>query len=252
MDLNSNLIDRYGHTINSLASRRWTLIEGIVDLGEIAAHTIPIFIEILHDKNADFRLFVVQSVQKIGESSTSVLIEALCDKDPNVRMAARQGLESIGIPPLSRLTEVIHHPDTKVRQEVLFLLGKLGVSAIPALITALGDTDYSVRGTAGWVLNEIKSPDTDTLISALIDIDRYVYSLMDALHDKDPDVRVGTIKVLGWIKTFAAPAVPMLIELLSDTETGFFEPVCNVTVQTLEEIATPEALEAVHQWWERK
>jgi HEAT repeat protein len=74
-----------------------------------------------------------------------------------------------------------------------------------------------------------------------------VPGLIQALRWPESAIRRGAASALGRIGS--AAAVPELIRLLKDEETGLYSSrICDVAAEALRKIGTPEALAAVRQW----
>ncbi len=135
---------------------------------------------------------------------------------------------------------------------------------VEALINALADTDFSIRKNAARKLGAIRDkravkPLIDTLGVADLAVrsevayalgelgdKRAVEPLIDALDETDVAVRCGAAHALGELRD--ERATTSLIFLLSDNRWDFDVRVCDVAVYALENIGTPEALDAVAQW----
>ncbi len=106
---------------------------------------------------------------------------------------------------------------------------------MPELLTALKDRDEYVRSAAAGALGQIR----DVAV---------VPELLSVLKDRDEYVRSAAAKALGQIGDEAV--VRQLAEFLQETErdSGKGRKICEDVVRILEQISTPEALEAVEQW----
>jgi HEAT repeat protein len=160
----------------------------------------------------------------------------------------------------------------RVRRAAANVLGKLNSSRVIAcLIEALDDADDRLckiailsLGSIGnrmaslALINFLRAKRSNELIScteqALTQItnDDPFETILDAVNDAEPDIRKVVIGVLGKVKN--ARAVPFLIGRLSDVEGQFPQNthVCDYAAQSLENIGTPEALEAVRKWREEQ
>jgi len=167
------------------------------------------------------------------EQQVERLIRELQDTDSDVRSIAAVTLGEIGpeaedaVPILIKLLQD-QDAEGFVRANAATALGKIGEGAskaVPALINALRDQDKYVRKDAAEALEKIGTPRTIKTVK-----DRYrvviplgwigsedeVPALIQALQNKDKDVRVNAIVTLGQIES--EDVVPVLIDALQDQD----------------------------------
>src|SRR5262249_39756885 len=105
------------------------------------------------------------------------------------------------------------HPDPKVRYqsaELLRGLGPVAKFAIPALREALKDNDTRVRVKAAEALWTVEKPAPNVVLPVLV----------AALQEKDADLRVSALMVLGRLGRSARTAVPVITDMLKDKDLG--------------------------------
>jgi HEAT repeat protein len=160
---------------------------------------------------------MAEALKNIGEAAVEPLIEALRDEHEEVKIVAARALQEIGQPALNALIAALRDDDIEVRRRVVWLLWTLGDrTAVEPLIAALKDPDAKMRRYAAWALGVIGDVRAiDPLIRTLTDEDERVRwditvalekigetalgSLVTALHDANPMVRIGAAGALGWI-----------------------------------------------------
>ena len=134
--------------------------------------------------------------------------------------------------------------DLDIRYDLGYPLLQMGQDAVPALVNALPNVSTELRKYMIGILETIG----DSAATP---------GLIDMLSDPDVFVRAKAIKALKTLKD--TRAVPALIEKLSDNEIveelDEYWPggpktirVSNLAAWTLEDIGTPEALEAVEKY----
>lgn len=171
-----------------------------------------------------------------GRSRLQQLVQQLSDPDWQRRVEAIQELSAFNdASVVPALLEAISDEDHQVRwAAVRALEGKTDESVLEALLEALRDSDYLVSDAAAAALGRAGAP--------------AVPGLLAALDDDNPDVRGRVVEALGKIGDPAA--VPELIRLLQDERTPGRESqrICDVAAAVLEQIGTPEAVEALAAW----
>lgn len=127
----------------------------------------------------------------------------------NVKDESQKALVMIGTPAVGPLSKaLLDHPRSPLRYNAAIVLGRIkDVRSVDPLISALTrDTDYEVRMWAADALGKLSEKwSVDTLAGA-------VPALIEALKDKDPNVRQKAAYALGTMK--AVKAIPALIEAL--------------------------------------
>ena len=216
-------------------------------IGPGARAAIPALNAALTDRKSDIRLVCasVVALHKLDapaadqKRAVQVLITSLKDRERLAHYAA----ETLGeIGPKARaavpaLVETLRTGDKWLRRDAAEALGKIGPGAreaVPALLEALGSDDEYLRHRAARALVEIEEVDAGFVralgkspkrghseaIDALCGIPAgpkgAVPLLIEALSDKDGDVRHFAASALGRIGPTAKPAVRPLIRLLHD------------------------------------
>jgi HEAT repeat protein len=120
---------------------------------------VPMLIELLNnDQPKETRLMVIESLGKIGDSSSiDALVALLSEEDKEIKIAVCNVLGLIknaeAVMPLVSILE-----DKDVRLTAIWALGNIGdKSAVPALTTLLDDKDKYVSSNAANALKKIGS-----------------------------------------------------------------------------------------------
>ena len=149
----------------------------------------------------------------------NALLHALEDENEVVRRVSAESLAKIGDKrAVDTLIDSLNSQNAHIRKSIVEALGKISdVRVIEPLIDALGDSDIEVQRTAEIVLNSFQTP--IEAIALLISLSnnkkqkvRYfaasalcnagihaVDALIDALRDKDENVRKAVARALGSI-----------------------------------------------------
>jgi len=164
------------------------------------------------------------------------LIQALMDESVRVREAAADALAESGpqaVDAVPALLQALKNEerDWALRQAASDALGAIGSEAVPALIEALADEDEQVRRAAAGALRDM-GPQAGDAIPALIQTLRdkdvsmdaasalgeigpqAIPALVEAVDDRDAQVRRGAILALGFIGPEAKEAAPLIIQAL--------------------------------------
>jgi HEAT repeat protein len=172
----------------------------------------------------------------VTKSRLQQLIQGLFHTDWQRRVAAVEELSEINeVPVVPALLKAIKDEDHQVRwAAVRALEGKPDELVLKALLWALRDGAYLVSDAAGVALGRAGAP--------------AIPGLLEALKDENPDVRGRAVEALG--KIGDTSVVSSLIALLPDEATPHRETkrICDLAAAVLEEMGTPEALEALAQW----
>lgn len=114
-------------------------------------------------------------------------------------------------------------------------------SIIPVLEPYLVSSDYSLRLTVVDAIGRFNNP-------------QVVSILISALEDKHRDVRAMALQKLGGQDEFSEHHVHKIAALLKDkAKSEYFEKkVCEIALDTLENIGTPEALVLAEEWEKRQ
>jgi HEAT repeat protein len=173
---------------------------------------------------------------KKSRSRAQQLVQTLADPNWKVRADAIKELstykESYVLPAmLKRLKD----EDSQVRWAVVRAIeGRPEPQVLKAFLYALRDPEYLVADAAAAALGRVGAA--------------AVPGLRTLLKDKNPDVRGRVVEALG--KIGDASTVPELIKLLEDEATPAREkkPISELAAAVLEQIGTPEAVEALARW----
>ncbi len=137
---------------------------------------------------------------------------------------------------IPELLKLVNDDESQVRVAAITSLAKFKSDAqvLPALLQALRDGEYLVADTAAGALKTL----------GVCPIPGLLY----AIRSPDLNVSAAAIDVAGAIGQ--QDAVPDLITALADLRKTALskQRICDVAVEALEKIATPEALEAAQAW----
>jgi RNA polymerase sigma factor (sigma-70 family) len=196
-----------------------------IALGDIGKQAVPALLQLLKGQDNDLRKWACTALYTIGPDAKEAipeLIKCLDEQDQNLRNSAAQALgrmapeSKAAIPSLIKLLANEDLDQIHGRSVPVLALSQFGKEAVPALTVALKDPDDKTRGGAAGALALIGKPAKDAipgLISplrdkhfrvrqnagfALIAIeDDAVAALVEALKDKDPEIRAAAAMVLG-------------------------------------------------------
>ena len=175
--------------------------------GNVAKH-----ITALGDANAAVRSRAADDLGMFGESAAEaipLMIQALCDTYEPVRLNAAYALGSIGAPAVPQLIETLGVEDPIMRRMAAYALAAVGEPAVSALSEALQHPEDTVRIEATYALAQIGAP-AETAIPAL----------MERTKDDSVEVRRYLAEAFGGLGPIAAPAVPVLTDMLASDEDG--------------------------------
>jgi HEAT repeat protein len=147
---------------------------------------------------------------RVDARSSGPIIGALTDADPDVRIRAAEALGQIkNAAAVDPLIVALNDGNSDVRRYSSWALGEVNDSRAidPLSYTSVKDADYYVREEAKKVLQ------WSTIGGNKVD-SRSTESIIGALTDADPDVRIRAAEALGQIKN--AIAVDPLIVALND------------------------------------
>ncbi|MEL6524458.1 MAG: HEAT repeat domain-containing protein, partial [Chloroflexota bacterium] len=187
----------------------------------------------LSDDNGAVWVSAAETLGQIGDvRAVEPLIICLSDDNSWVRINVARALDKIGWRPQNEDRELLYMIASKSWDK---LVGKGGVAVEP-LIARLNDSDHYVRESTIQALGKIGDV-------------RAVESLIACLSDKHSGVRRNAAKALGKIGDVLA--VKPLIMLLDDeslTKPLNNKRVCDFAYEALQQIATPDALQACEAW----
>lgn len=195
--------------------------------------------EALNDADWTIRWGAAEALAWIGDpAAIPALKQAIADSVVEVRIAVIRALLEIGDP--ASAPTIIHvltnDKNSMAREAAAEALGIIGDTiALPTLIRALDDEDSFVRVAAVQALARLPASDV-------------IKAMLKALDDKDIHVRWLAAEALTQIAT--ADIIPDLAKRLNDETKPQWEKkrVCDLLVEALEFIGTPEALKVVRNW----
>ncbi len=192
----------------------------------------------LEDPSWEVRWAVVEALAWIANPVTvPAIARRLEDKNWIVRVAAIRALTEIrDISAAPAVIGALKDRKGLVREAAAEALGELGVpAAVNPLIELLQDSETLVRLAAIYALGRLRARAA-------------VRQVMTALRDEDANIRLAAAVALG--KIGDPLAISRLIEALEDTGSPSWEEqrVCDAAAGALEDIGTPEALDAATQW----
>jgi HEAT repeat protein len=170
---------------------------------------------------AELAPYAEDALVRIGSTGVPSLTEALGNIHPELRHRAACALGRIGpdaidaLPALIlSLREVVPHGgggiltfahSHDINGHAINALGRIGEGAVPGLTKALANPDVRIRRGATLALLTMTPEHARCAVTALV----------DALGDRDQDVRCGAIDALGGLGPMAASAVPALLAALT-------------------------------------
>ncbi len=169
-------------------------------------------ITMLSDDDGSVRSDAADDLGMLGESGAEAiphLIEALHDVYEPVRLNAAYALGAIGEPAVSPLIETLGVEDPIMRRMAAYALAAVGEPAVPALSEALEHTEDVVRIEAAYAFAQIGDA-AESAISALT----------ERTKDHTVEVRRYLPEAFGGLGAMAAPAVPVLCDILASDGDG--------------------------------
>jgi HEAT repeat protein len=221
---------------------RFHAASALQNAGSHVRKVLPALAEAIHDKNPNVRHHATYALAQAGEEGRKVLLARYEEaKEPQARMQILQAL--VYSPPrpqgIKLVTQALKDPDPTVRQHAVNLLAVFGQTqeVYDGLAAAIKDKDLNVRiaaahgmqnlGPKGMpLLEQGLASATEmqlrlALLQGLINGNHHrktmVAPLIEYLKDGQPQVRWQAAQLLGNIGADAHDAVPMLRELLNDT-----------------------------------
>ena len=196
-----------------LADEPTDALRALVNMGD---KSVPHLKKALSDPNKKLRLEVLSTLGAMGPSAESAIpeiVNQIGDKNKEVRKASIKCLGAIDTklkPAIPRLVEALSDEDSSVRLESVSTLSKIyhnNEVVVPALTKALSDKDGSVELNAIIALGRLKAESA-------------VKPIMEKLSHGHPSMKWAAIESLGQIGEASHPAIPKLIDLLSDKLEG--------------------------------
>ncbi len=118
--------------------------------------SILILIDLIGDRRPTVERAAIDSLAKIGSSSSRHLVAVVANGNMDRQYAAVEALSMIGSDAIPHVAVLLGHPDNKVVYHAVTVLGNIGdKSATAALHDALYHSDNNVRGTAANALRKI-------------------------------------------------------------------------------------------------
>ena len=141
-----------------------------------------------------------------SNGNLSKYIDALKDENPNVRSNAADELGLLSEAASDAITElanILSDEYEPARLNAAYALGAIGESAVPTLIEKLSDENGATRRMAAYALAAVGTP--------------AVLALSEAMHHENEYVRIEAAYALAQIGSGAKSAVDVLIEKAKDT-----------------------------------
>jgi HEAT repeat protein len=209
----------------------------------IGAAAVPALLKLLRGPDADLREAAGEALGKIGLPAASGLVETLKSRDPQVRMATAEAFhefmdQKLGPedqqalqPAVQALAQMLKASDPKLRSAAargLRGLSSAAKAAVPALIEALSDHDESVFHMVNYALQQIAASGAmGSEGTAAVPVLTQVLG-SDTWEDRRlKGAAAGTLAALWQAGVGTGPeadaAVPLLIEIVSDRESGWHQ-----------------------------
>jgi HEAT repeat protein len=215
---------------------------GVVGPGAAGPEDVGRLLAQLKQPEVEARLDAADDLATIeppAKEAVEGLTAALRDTDPRVRVHAAAALMAIvpaSAPALAAFKEGLGHAAARIRKEAALLAVNLKPEAgplAPLLVERLrGDSEARVRRAAAIALGEMGPEAAGTALAPA------VTALAASL--KHPELRGAATEALGGFRSKAAPAVPVLTQLLADPD----ESVRLETAVAMARIGTPQCAPA--------
>lgn len=228
------------------------------------------YIEKLSDEDPSIRSDAADKLGLLRESAADavpMLSEALHDDYEPVCLNAAYVLGAIGEPAVSALIEKLADERGPARRMAAYGLAAVGAPAVPALCNALGHENDAVRVEATYALAQIgraAEPAVPTLMEhskdTKVEVRRYIPEAFGAIgpeaspavpvlidmltNDDDVQVRFEAALALAQIGPASSEAIPTLKDALSDKN----RYVRDNSIHALKRIGTPEAESALFDY----
>ena len=170
------------------------------------------YIAALSDADASVRSHAVDDLGTLGEWGAEAiprLIEALRDTYEPVRLNGAYALGAIGASAVPELIETLGVEDPIMRRMAAYALAAVGEPAVPALSEALQHPEDAVRVEVTYALAQIGAPAAAA-----------IPALMERTKDACVEVRRYLAEAFGSLGPIAAPAVPVLTDMLASDDDG--------------------------------
>ncbi|MBK8871664.1 MAG: HEAT repeat domain-containing protein [Elusimicrobia bacterium] len=211
------------------------------DYGDEGATLLPAVVENFRDRREPVYRGAENALVRMKEPGAQALGSLLSDRDSWVRCRAaaslgRMGKEAVGVIP--QLVESLRDSDFCVAEKSALALGAMGDAAVPALLSALkSDNAAARRGAArslGYMSPEIHAQVAAALLPDLLSDDPFLRGetamnvtamgkvgvpvFLEALKQKDDDLRQRAVDGLGEIGLVTPEVVEALIGLYKDSQ----------------------------------
>jgi hypothetical protein len=209
------------------------------ELGDAAA--IPDLLELLRDENMWVRRAAATAIAQMGNAGKDALLETLKQTKDDAREALVRALGWTGNPALiPMLLGLGQDPERRVSNAALDALKILGALAIPELMTALSSANGNHRWLASMLLKEMGENAVQPLASLLqpdnsIEISANAARLLEDMEIPSASKTAADWWIICLPNTTKYPPMPS-------------KRVCDLAVESLQRIGTPEALAAVEAW----
>ncbi|MDD1674600.1 MAG: HEAT repeat domain-containing protein, partial [Methanomicrobiales archaeon] len=199
------------------------------DIGGMAARgDIKGLIRLLRSTDLDVQWHAAQTLGQVGGGAMDQILASVRSRNRDIRLGLIEALGEIGDPSaVPVLLELLKDGSLEVRWAVAIALGEIGdPRAIPALVTAVQDTDKYVRYGAAISLEKVGWSPRNDVERAWLAVGKQHWDeiskigpasldpLANAFRDRNADVRVKVIEVLGELAS--ADATPVLMQALRD------------------------------------
>ncbi|MEW6571800.1 MAG: HEAT repeat domain-containing protein [Nitrospirota bacterium] len=234
------------------------LLEALGEIGEKAASTVPLLIEVL-DKRPAFRIEAAIALRKIGEKSAPAiphLIKMFLDKTYkeykgypiyrcyDVSEAGVTALEKIGKQAIPSLIPLLLDPDRRIRVRTAEALNKIGIKDEPALEKIISESEPDIRDIAlgrlkDWrrtIQGVEKVGELQRLLAGKISSRKLPKNLIIPPLWREEAEDHGTFMVI--------PAVPALIQALLDDDEEL-RVIATKSIQRIGRYALPYLKEAL-------
>ncbi len=224
---------RSGEIVEALGRTKRNLDVLVRALGEIGDPSAVEALESLFAKaDRDTKRVIMESLERVGASSTDTAIQGLSDEDGHVRRSSARLLGRIGDEgAMERLYQaLLKEPYEDVREAIVEALSSFGDRAVGYMERLLSHRDPSLRRFAVKGLKELSSREIRAYleealkdhspevrkeaVSIIPSMDDPVSLLEGPIHDVDRRVRLEAVKVLGEIEG----GMDLLLEALKDED----------------------------------
>lgn len=187
-------------------------------------------IRALHFNDLQVQSEAAKALGSLGPLAMDGLIRALKKKGKDHRLVIIKALIEIRDPwAVPALIEMLQDENSEVRWEAAIALGEIpDPRSVEHLITCLSDHDKYVRYGAAYSLemNGWKPPNDEQRAFFFVGIQEWkavrligndaIPALSNILHDRDSNVRVKAVEIMGEIRS--NKAIPALMQSLADTD----------------------------------